>query len=278
MDFRKLNSLTKKDSYPLPHINGLLSRLKDTHYTSGIDLKDAFFQIQLSDESKEKTAFAVPGRSLYQYRVMPFGVCNGPQTMSRLMDKAIPSKLRQNVFIYLDDLLVCSHDFDSHIELLSEVAQCLRSAGLTINIRKSKFFQLQLKYLGYIIGQGSLRVDPEKVEAMVKFLIPKTPRQIRRFVGMSNWYRAFISNFSDLAGPLTDCLRKSNKPFCLTPQAIESFDKLKLALSQAPVLAEPDFSREFVIQCDASRIGVGGVLYQLDDEGLERPIAFVSQN
>ena len=109
---------------------------------------------------------------------MPFGVCNGPQTMSRLMDKTIPSKLRDNVFIYLDDLLVCSQDFDTHIQ--SEVAQCLKSAGLTINVRKSKFCQREIKYLGYRIGGRTLKVDPEKVEAIDEFPIPKSPRQVRR--------------------------------------------------------------------------------------------------
>ena len=141
LNCQKLNAVTKKDSYPLPHINGLLSRLKDTYYISGIDLKDAFFQIKLTETSKEKTAFAIPGRPLYQYKVMPFGLCNGPQTMSRLMDKVIPSKFRENVFIYLDDLLVCSSSFADHMELLSEVAKCLKTAELTINVGKSKFCQ-----------------------------------------------------------------------------------------------------------------------------------------
>lgn len=193
------------------------------------------------------------------------------------MDKTIPSRLRASVFIYLDDLLVCSPDFSSHIKLLEEVANCLIAAGLTINVSKTKFCQREIKYLGYRIGGGKLKVNPERVDAIVHFPLPKTPRQIRRFVGMANWYRSFITNFSDLAGPLTDCLKKSNKPFCLTTDAIDSFSKLKQALSEAPVMAETDFSRPFVIQCDASRIGVGGVLYQLDDEGRERPIAYVSQ-
>lgn len=148
IDARRLNAVTKKDSYPLPHINGLLSRLKDTHFISGIDLKDAFLQLRLSESSKEKTAFAIPGKPLFQYRVMPFGLCNGPQTMSRLMDKVIPSKFRENVFVYLDDLLVCSADFEVHLKLLSEVAVCLRKANLTINIGKSKFCEKEIKYLG----------------------------------------------------------------------------------------------------------------------------------
>lgn len=277
IDSRKLNAITKKDSYPLPHIGGLLSRLKDTFYISGIDLKDAFLQIKLTESSKEKTAFAIPGKPLYQYKVMPFGLCNGPQTMSRLMDRVIPSRLRENVFVYLDDLLVCSPDFDTHINLLKEVATCLKAAKLTINVAKSKFCQREIKYLGYLVGHGCLKVDSEKVEAIKNFPLPKTPKQLRRFIGMANWYRVFINNFSDLAGPLTDCLKKSHKSFSLTELAHKSFEKLKTALSTAPVLAQPDFTKEFIIQCDASTIGVGGVLYQYDNDGKERPIAYVSQ-
>lgn len=277
IDSRKLNAVTKKDSYPLPHINGLLSRLKDTYFISGIDLKDAFLQIRLTESSKEKTAFVVPGRPLYHYKYMPFGLCNGPQTMSRLMDKVIPSRLREHVFIYLDDLLVCSSDFETHIQLLKDVAACLKRAKLTINVGKSKFCQTEIRYLGYIVGNGTLKVDPEKVESIKNFPLPKSPKQIRRFVGMANWYRSFINNFADLSGPLTDCLKKSSKPFALTENAKIAFEKLKTALSSAPLLAQPNFKREFVIQCDASNIGVGGVLFQYDDEGREHPIAFVSQ-
>lgn len=277
IDSRKLNEVTKKDSYPLPHINGLLSRLKDTFFISGIDLKDAFLQIRLTESSKEKTAFAIPGKPLYHYKYMPFGLCNGPQTMSRLMDKVIPSRLRENVFIYLDDLLICSSDFKSHIDILSQVASCLKAAKLTINVSKSKFCQREIRYLVYIVGNGCLKVDPSKVEAIENFPMPKTPKQIRRFIGMANWYRSFIYNFSDLAGPLTVCLKKSKGKFQLTEEAKLSFEKLKLALSTAPVLAQPDFTKEFIIQCDASKVGVGGVLFQYDDNGKEHPIAFVSQ-
>lgn len=261
IDCRKLNTVTKKDSYPLPHINGLLSRLKDTFYISGIDLKDAFLQIKLTESSKEKTAFAIPGKPIYQYKYMPFGLCNGPQTMSRLMDKVIPSRLRKNVFIYLDDLLICSADFESHIKLLTEVAYCLKLAKLTININKSKFCQREIRYLGYIVGNGCLKVDPEKVQSIVEFPLPKTTKLLRRFIGMTNWYRSFINSFSNLAGPLTDCLRKTQKSFHLTEVARSSFEKLKSALSSAPVLAQPNFKNEFIIQCDASKVGVGGVIF-----------------
>lgn len=236
-----------------------------------------FCKNPLTDSSKEKTAFVISGKPLYHYKYMPFGLCNGPQTMSRLMDKVIPSRLRENVFIYLDDLLICSSDFEGHVSLLSKVASCLKGAKLTINVSKSKFCQKEIKYLGYIVGNGCLKVDPSKVESINNFPLPQTPKQIRIFIGMANWYRSFINNFADLAGPLTDCLKKSKGKFLLTDDAIEAFEKLKIALSSAPVLAQPDFQKEFVIQCDASKTGVGGVLLQYDDQGLEHPIAYVSQ-
>lgn len=274
LDSRKLNSLTKKDAYPLPHINGLLSRLQDTHFISGIDLKDAFWQIPLDKASKEKTAFAVPGRLLYHFIVMPFGLCNAAQRMSRLMDKVIPSRLRESVFIYLDDLLVCTSDFKSHIQILEEVANCLANAGLTINVEKSRFCQKEIKYLGYIVGQGCLRTDPNKVEAVVNFPLPKSQRQIRRYVEMTVWY--IVANYADLSAPLTDCLKKT-KQFSLTDEAKLSFQNLKHALTAAPVLVQPDFNKLFTIQCDASRVAVGGVLTQIGNDDKEHPIAYVSK-
>lgn len=139
LDSRKLNSVTVGDAYPLPHIEGILSRLPKAKYITALDLKDAFWQIPLDHESREKTAFTVPGRPLYQYTVMPFGLCNAPQTMSRLMDKVIPAELRTEVFVYLDDLLIISESFNRHLEVLRLVARKIRESGLTINVEKSNF-------------------------------------------------------------------------------------------------------------------------------------------
>lgn len=276
LDSRKINSLTKKNAYPLPHVDGLLNRLHDTYYISGIDLKDAFWQISLSDESKEITAFSVPNRGQFQFRYMPFGLCNAAQTMSELMNRVIPAKLRDNVFIYLDDLLVVSATFEDHMALLSEVAKCLHKGGLTINVEQSRFCQTEIKYLGYLIGDGKLRTDPSKVEAVSKFPVPKTIRQLRSFLGLAGWYRRFVRNFSSITSPMSDCLKKSTK-FTLTPEAVKAFSELKKALSSAPVLSHPDFSQHFYIQCDASSTGIGSVLFQKDSEENEHPIAFMSK-
>lgn len=276
LDSRALNKVTTKDAYPLPIISGLLSRLGDTHYISSIDLKDAFWQIELDESSRAKTAFTIPGRPLYQFRRMPFGLCNAAQTMCRLMDMVMGSDLRESVFVYIDDLLIVSPDFDTHIELLKTVAQRLRSANLTINVKKSKFIMREIQYLGYIVGHGELKTDPSKVASIESFPIPKTVRQLRRFLGMTGWYQRFIRNFSAVAAPMSDLIGKKGK-FEWTTEAQAAFQQLKICLTTAPVLHQPDFSRPFFIQCDASVVGVGSVLFQLTPEGEEHPIAFHSK-
>ena len=276
LDSRSVNTATKKDAYPMPNIEGIIGRLDATRYISSIDLKDAFWQIPLDDSSKEKTAFSIPGRPLYQFARMPFGLCNAAQTMCRLMDKVIPNELKESVFVFIDDLLVVSADFETHISLLTQVAFHLRKANLTINVEKSKFVMKEVKYLGYVVGNGVVKTDPEKIKSIVDFPPPVTVKQIRRFLGMCGWYRRFISNYSDISVPITDLLKKNEK-LKWTPEAQSAFEKLKECLVAAPVLANPDFSRQFNLQCDASQTGVGCVLYQVNDNGEEHPVAFMSQ-
>lgn len=276
LDSRALNKVTIKDAYPLPIINGLLSRLGDTHYISSIDLKDAFWQIELDESSRTKTAFTVPGRPLYHFRRMPFGLCNAAQTMCRLMDKVMGGDLRDSVFVYIDDLLIVSTNFETHLTHLRTVAERLRNANLTINVAKSKFMMREIRYLGYLVGEGKLKTDPSKVQSIADFPVPSTVRQVRRFLGMAGWYQRFIRNFSAVASPMTDLVGKSGK-FTWTPDAQAAFEQLKSCLSSAPILQQPDFTLPFFIQCDASTVGVGSVLYQIMSDGQEHPIAFHSK-
>lgn len=276
LDARAVNLVTKKDAYPMPIIEGVLSRLKETYYISSVDLKDAFWQIELAEGSREKTAFSVPGRPHYQFRRMPFGLCNSAQSMCRLMDVVIPAHLREHVFVYIDDLLVVSADIESHFDRLRQVAESLRRANLTINVEKSHFLMTSIKYLGHIVGGGCIKADPDRVKAIIEYPIPKTVRQIRSFLGMAGWYQRYIANFSAIAAPITD-LMKANQKFLWTPEAQSAFETLKNSLTSAPLLTHPDFTRPFIIQCDASITGVGSVLFQLDEEGHERPIAFMSK-
>lgn len=276
VDSRKLNSVTIKDAYPIPNIDGIISRLPPVRCISKVDLKDAFWQIKLSESSKPKTAFTIPNRPLYQFTRMPFGLCNAPQTMCRLMDMVIPYHMKSHVFVYLDDLLIVSENFDEHLQHLQEVAAQFRKAGLTINVKKSCFAIKRVRYLGYIVGDGSLSVDPDKVKAIAEFPAPKSVRNLRQFLGMIGWYRRFVEDFSTHSHPLTELLSKK-RCFKWTAEAQQSFELLKSRLCSAPILAHADFNKPFILQCDASSVGVGAVLAQVDDEGNERPISFMSQ-
>lgn len=275
LDARRLNDVTVRDAYPIPIMDGLLSRLPPVYCISKIDLKDAFWQICLDQESRAKTAFTVPNRPLYQFKRMPFGLSNAPQTMSRLMDLVIPYRLKSQVLVYLDDLLVLSHSFEDHLIHLSEVATQLRKAGLTINVQKSQFCLKKVDYLGYLVGEGTLQVNPDKIRAVDEFPIPKTQKQLRRFLGMTGWYQRFISNYSSVIFSLTELLR--GKSFEWNEQAQAAFENVKSKLCSAPFLIHPDYEKPFIVQCDASFHGVGAVLAQCDDSGIERPIAYMSK-
>lgn len=150
-DGRKLNELTKHDSYPLPRIDSILSSLSGAKFISSIDLRKSFWQIPLEIRSKEKPAFSIPGRGLFQFTVTPFGLRNSAQTQQRLVDKLFGPKFEGKIFVYLDDIIIISDNFEEHVSLLKKVLNRLREANLTINLEKCQFFRRSLKYLGYVV-------------------------------------------------------------------------------------------------------------------------------
>jgi hypothetical protein len=193
LDSRKLNAITVKDAYPLPLINDILGRLTGTKFLSSIDLKDAFWQIELDEEARPKTAFTVPARGLYQFKRMPFGLCNAAQSLSRLMHQVIGCDLEPQVFAYLDDIVIATDSFEEHLDRLRQVAQRLKKAGLTISVEKSKFCVRSLKYLGFQIDANGLHPDPEKVSAIVDYPRPNNVREIRRFLGITGSYQSTLN-------------------------------------------------------------------------------------
>lgn len=272
-DGRKINEVTVKDSYPLPHIHSTLDMLRGAKVISSIDLKSAFFQVPLSEESKPITAFAVPGRGLWQFTRMVFGGVNSSATFQRLCDSVIAGL--EGVFGYLDDLVLVSETPEEHIELLNAVIDRLETANLTINVDKCELFKKSLTFLGYVVDSEGLRASPDKVAAIVEFPHMKSQRQVRRFIGMCGYYRRFLPNFSKVASPLTNLLRKGKK-FVWSLECEQAFAQIKTLLTSAPVMAVPDFDRPFFVQTDASAQGIGAVLTQRFDEG-EKVIAYASR-
>lgn len=275
VDFRKLNSVTEKDAYPLPYISSILSKLGSTRYISSLDIKSAYWQVELDAQSRLYTAFTVPGRGLYQFTRMPYGLSNAPATFQRLVDVVLGPELEPFVFCYLDDIIVVAPDFEKHLEILKEVLDRLSKAGLTLNREKSHFCRPELTYLGYVVNRNGLHVDPGKVQCILDLPTPKNPSDIRRVLGMLSWYRRFVPSYSELVAPLTRLLRKSVK-FNWSPQCESAFRGVKEALVSAPILCTPDFSKEFVLQTDASNYGIGAVLTQHYDER-EHVICYISR-
>lgn len=275
IDFRKVNMVTKRDAYPLPQVTVILDRLRDARYLSSLDIKSAYWQIPLSKDSREKTAFTVPGRGLYEFTTMPFGLHNAPATWQRFIDSVIGADLEPYVFVYLDDVLVVTKTFDHHLEILKEIFRRLKSANVTLNKDKCHLCRSELKYLGYVVDQRGLKVDPEKIEAIIKIPVPTTQKQVRQFCGTASWYRRFIPDFASRLYPLTNMLKKNCK-FVWNEEAQQAFENIRSCLVKAPILTCPDFSKEFVISCDASGVGVGAVLGQQGDKG-EQVIAYASR-
>lgn len=281
LDSRKLNAVTIKDPYPLPHLRRILGRLEKSTYLSTVDLSDAFWQIPLDKASCEKTAFIVPCRGLYQFTRLPFGLKNSPMALARCMDRVLDQGWEPNVFVYLDDIVICSETFEDHLEWIRKVAERLSEANLTINTTKSKFCQKQIKYLGYILSGDGLRPDPVKISGIVNYQAPTKIREVRQFMGMANFYSRFIENFSHIVAPISDILKgvKKDQPvkkFVWTQAANNAFEQIKGKLISAPILANPDFDLPFTVQTDSSDRAIGAVLTQ-EQNGVERVIAYYSQ-
>lgn len=274
LDARHLNSVMVNVGHPIPQISSIINNLGGGAYISTIDLKDAFWQMPLHPKSRPLTAFTVPSRGHFQFKVVPFGLCTASQALARVMTKLFVD-MEPYVFHYLDDIVICSRSFEEHVCILEEVARRLRSANLTISAEKSKFCRKQIKYLGYVLDESGWKVDNEKIECIVRFPVPENRKEIQRFLGLCNWYRRFISDFARVATPLTELTRTKNK-FRWTTQAEESFLKLKSALVSSPVLAMPDYKMPFAIACDASDVAIGAVLTQ-ELDGKEHPICYFSQ-
>ena len=275
IDFRRVNAVTEKDAYPLPQVQATLDKLREARYISTLDLANGYWQVPLAEESRPITAFTVPGRGLYQFRVMPFGLHSAPATFQRLLDSIIGPSLEPRAFAYLDDIIVLGRTFEEHLENLREVLRRLQQAGLRLNEEKCRFCQTELQYLGHVVSDQGVKTDPEKVEAIRNTPPPQNLRELRRFLGMVSWYRRYIPQFSETAAPLHQLLQKRTR-WTWTEEAQAAFETLRHQLATAPVLTCPDFDQPFVLQTDASQGGLGAVLTQ-DHDGKERVVAYASR-
>ena len=275
VDYRKVNDLTKKDAYPLPRIDDSLDALGGSQIFSTLDLVSGYWQVELDEEAKETSAF-VTRSGLWAWKVMAFGLTSAPATFERLMEKTMRGLHWKTLLIYLDDVIVFAKDMDTHLQRLGEVLKRLQQAGLKLKPSKCNLFADRVDYLGHVVSREGVSTDPRKVDAVSAWPTPRHQKDVRALLGTTGYYRRFIPGYTERAKPLTNLI-SPNVRFEWTAECDSAFDDLKSALTTAPVLAYPDYTQPFIVDTDASNVGTGAVLGQVQD-GEERVIAYYSKS
>lgn len=272
-DFRKVNAVTKPDSFPLPRIEDCIDQVGAAKYVSKFDLLKGYWQVPLTPRAQEISAFITPS-GLYSYTVMGFGLRNAPATFQRLMNMVVNGL--EGCAVYLDDVVVYSDSWEDHLSRIQALFERLADGNLTVNLAKCEFAKATVTYLGKVVGQGHVRPVDAKVSAINEFPAPTTKKELMRFLGLVGYYRCFCRNFSTVVTPLTDLLKAKSK-FVWSESCQEAFCNVKALLCSAPVLLAPRCDQPFTLHVDASHVGSGAILLQANRNGVERPVSFFSK-
>ena len=274
VDYRTLNSFTKKDAFPLPRIDECLDALAGAKWFCTLDLSAGYWQIAMDEKDKEKTAFTT-ARGHYQFSVLPFGLCNGPATLERLMELVLGGLDLSTCLCYMDDIVVQGPTFEACLDNLTTVLSRLEKAGLRLKPSKCELFQKEVPFLGHVVGENGVRPDPKKIEVVRNWPVPETLQELRSFLGFASYYRKYVKNFAEIAAPL-HALMTPKVTFHWTRECQHAFETLIKALTTAPILTLPREGLPMIVDCDASDRSIGGVLSQVID-GKERVVAYASQ-
>lgn len=275
VDYRKLNEKTPADRYPIPEVSEILDRLGKAQYFTVLDLASGFHQIEVNPKDVPKTAFNVD-HGKYEFIRMPFGLKNAPATFQRLMDSVLRKHLGIRCFVYMDDIIIYSVNLQTHLSDIQKVLQTLREANLKVQCDKSEFLRKEVEFLGHLVTVDGVRPNPNKIEAIKSWPLPRNRKELKSFLGTISYYRRFIPRFAHIAKPMTSQLRKEVKDICISAEYEKTFEELKNIMSSNLLLTYPNFEEPFILTTDASNVAIGAVLSQLVD-GVERPIAYLSR-
>jgi hypothetical protein len=276
VDWRLLNSRTKKDAMPLPIVHDTLSRLSGSKFFTTLDFRSGFYQVELEEDSKEKTAF-VTSTGLYEFERMGMGLTNAPATFQRLVNQIFRPLEWKNVLTYLDDVIIFSESFEDHLQHIRSVFELLLKANLKLKPSKCSLCYDKVEYLGHIVSADGISPNPKKISVIQNWPVPENQKQLSSFLGLASYYRRFVRCFSDIAKPISNLL-KNDVPWSWGRDQQEAFETLVHRLCSAPVLAFPNFKKEFLLSTDASGYGIGAILKQHDENEKERVIAYASRN
>ena len=286
IDFRKLNKKTKKDAYPLPRINDALNAMGGSKFFSCLDLKRGFYQAEMAEDSRPLTAFTVGNLGFYEFRKMPFGLCNAPATFQRLMQNCLGELNYTICVVYLDDIIVFADTEEEHLRRIALVLQRLMNAKLKLKPGKCEFFKTEIEYLGHKLTANGILPCQRNLEKVAQMGEPRTVTEVKSFLGLASHYRRFIKGFAKIASPMNAYTTKEMNPsgkkgrqspeVTLDEKAREAFLKLKNLLVDPPVLVYADITKPFRLETDASKIALGAVLTQ-EANGAHHPVAYASR-
>ena len=276
IDFREINKVTVNNPFPLPRTEDLLEKLSESKYITTLDLTKGYYQIKCAAKTRNKTAFMV-GNNKYEFTRMPFGTKNASGVFQKLIQKVLYN-CRLFAENFIDDVVITGDSWESHMEHLHKVFAAIKDAGLTAKPSKCYIGNAKVQFMGHLVGKGVLHPLQSKIEIIQNYPIPKTKKQVRQAIGLFSYYRKFIPNFASISAPITDLTKKGRtNSVAWTPECDKAFKALKLAMCNQPVLHLPDHNKMFYIQVDASELGLGAILSQLDEDGNEHPICYASR-
>ena len=281
IDFRRLNARTKKDSFPLPRMQETMESMVGARFFSSMDLKSGFWQVRMSEKSRQYTAFTVGSLGVYEFLRMLYGLCNTPAMFQRLMQNCLGELNLTYALVYLDDVIVYSNTEEDHLCRLQAMFECFHEHGLKLKPSKCSFLRRQITFLGHEISADGMKPGTLNLKGIAEMAPPANYTEVQHFLGMTGFFRRFIKNYARIAKPLNDILegeasKMKSKAITLPREVLEAFEWLKMCCMTVPILAFADFEKEFQLETDVSSEGLGAVLSQKQSDGKWHPIAFGS--